>query len=69
MLWVGDQTLKAAPKPAWPLFKSGTVDLFRAIPYGTDQRGRWVAVTLMFIAGVIGAIPAWARPSSCVCSC
>jgi S-DNA-T family DNA segregation ATPase FtsK/SpoIIIE len=57
VLWVGDQTLKAAPKPVWSLLKSGTVDLFNAIPYGTDQRGRWVSVTLMFIAGVIGAIP------------
>ncbi|MFF7040133.1 cell division protein FtsK [Streptomyces massasporeus] len=57
VLWVGDQDLKSVPKPAWPLLKSGTVDLFKAIPYGTDQRGRWVEVTLMFIAGVIGAIP------------
>ncbi|MFF4804021.1 cell division protein FtsK [Streptomyces sp. NPDC001351] len=57
VLWVGDQDLKSAPKPVWPLLKSGTVDLFKAIPYGTDQRGRWVEVTLMFIAGVIGAIP------------
>ncbi|MEU8028017.1 cell division protein FtsK [Streptomyces sp. NPDC049099] len=57
VLWVGDQTLKAAPKPAWPLLKSGTVDLFKPVAYGTDQRGRWVEVTLMFIAGIIGAIP------------
>lgn len=57
VLWVGDQDLKSAPKPAWPLAKSGTVDLFKPVPYGTDQRGRWVEVTLMFIAGVIGAIP------------
>ncbi|MEU4032949.1 cell division protein FtsK [Streptomyces collinus] len=57
VLWVGDQDLKSAPKPTWPLLKSGTVDLFKAVPYGTDQRGRWVSVTLMFIAGVIGAIP------------
>ncbi|MFJ8596168.1 cell division protein FtsK [Streptomyces sp. NPDC093598] len=57
VLWVGDQDLKSAPKPAWPLLKSGTVDLFKPVPYGTDQRGRWVEVTLMFIAGVIGAIP------------
>ncbi|MDQ0812449.1 S-DNA-T family DNA segregation ATPase FtsK/SpoIIIE [Streptomyces sp. B3I7] len=57
VLWVGDQTLKAAPKPSWPLLKSGTVDLFKPVAYGTDQRGRWVAVTLMFIAGIIGAIP------------
>ncbi|MFF7240446.1 cell division protein FtsK [Streptomyces collinus] len=57
VLWVGDQDLKSAPKPTWPLLKSGTVDLFKSVPYGTDQRGRWVSVTLMFIAGVIGAIP------------
>nr|WP_202529020.1 cell division protein FtsK [Streptomyces sp. SID486] len=57
VLWVGDQDLKSARKPLWPLLKSGTVDLFKPVPYGTDQRGRWVDVTLMFIAGVIGAIP------------
>ncbi|MFI6933535.1 cell division protein FtsK [Streptomyces sp. NPDC050287] len=57
VLWVGDQDLKSARKPLWPLLKSGTVDLFKPVPYGTDQRGRWVEVTLMFIAGVIGAIP------------
>ncbi len=57
VLWVGDQDLKSARKPLWPLLKSGTVDLFKPVSYGTDQRGRWVEVTLMFIAGVIGAIP------------
>ncbi|MEV5007158.1 cell division protein FtsK [Streptomyces sp. NPDC055692] len=57
VLWVGDEDLKKAAKPAWPLLKSGTVDLFKPVAYGTDQRGRWTEVTLMFIAGVIGAIP------------
>ncbi|WP_199819081.1 cell division protein FtsK [Streptomyces sp. FxanaA7] len=57
VLWVGDQDLKTAKKPVWPLLKSGSVDLFKPVAYGTDQRGRWVEVTLMFIAGVIGAIP------------
>ncbi|WP_031009311.1 cell division protein FtsK [Streptomyces sp. NRRL F-5727] len=57
VLWVGDQDLTKAKKPAWPLAKSGGVDLFRPVAYGTDQRGRWVEVTLMYIAGVIGAIP------------
>ncbi|MEU4199046.1 cell division protein FtsK [Streptomyces sp. NPDC026294] len=57
VLWVGDQDLKSARKPAWPLAESGAVDLFKPVAYGTDQRGRWVDVTLMFIAGVIGAIP------------
>ncbi|MEV7346996.1 cell division protein FtsK [Streptomyces sp. NPDC093544] len=57
VLWVGDQDMNKAKKPAWPLAKAGTVDLFKPVAYGTDQRGRWVEVTLMYIAGVIGAIP------------
>ncbi|RFU83288.1 cell division protein FtsK [Streptomyces triticagri] len=57
VLWVGDQDMATAKKPAWPLLKSGAVDLFKPVAYGTDQRGRWVAVTLMYIAGIIGAIP------------
>jgi S-DNA-T family DNA segregation ATPase FtsK/SpoIIIE len=57
VLWVGDQDMSRASQPAWPLLKTGTVDLFKPVAYGTDQRGRWVAVTLMYIAGVIGAIP------------
>ncbi|MFD7978815.1 cell division protein FtsK [Streptomyces sp. NPDC059071] len=57
VLWVGDQDLTKAKKPAWPLAKTGSVDLFKPVAYGTDQRGRWVDVTLMYIAGVIGAIP------------
>lgn len=56
-LWVGDRDMSQTPQPAWPLAKSGTVDLFRPVAWGTDQRGRWVEVTLMYIAGVIGAIP------------
>ena len=33
------------------------MDLFKPVAFGTDQRGRWVEITLMYIAGVIGAIP------------
>ncbi|MFF8191888.1 cell division protein FtsK [Streptomyces bobili] len=57
VLWVGDQDLTTAKKPQWPLAKAGAVDLFKPVAYGTDQRGRWIEVTLMYIAGVIGAIP------------
>ncbi|MEU0894229.1 cell division protein FtsK [Streptomyces massasporeus] len=57
VLWVGDQDMNKAKKPAWPLLKSGSVDLFKPVAYGTDQRGRWIEVTLMYIAGIIGAIP------------
>lgn len=57
VLWVGDQDMSRANQPKWPLLKSGSVDLFKPVAYGTDQRGRWVEATLMYIAGVIGAIP------------
>jgi S-DNA-T family DNA segregation ATPase FtsK/SpoIIIE len=33
------------------------VDLFQPAPFGTDQRGRWVSLTLMFTSAAIGAIP------------
>ncbi|MDI3342905.1 cell division protein FtsK [Streptomyces sp. AJ-1] len=57
VLWVGDQDMSTARKPVWPLLKSGSVDLFKPVAFGTDQRGRWVEITLMYIAAVIGAIP------------
>jgi S-DNA-T family DNA segregation ATPase FtsK/SpoIIIE len=57
VLWVGDQDMSKTPAPAWPLVKAGAVDLFTPASFATDQRGRWVEVTLMYIAGVIGAIP------------
>ncbi|MFD4118434.1 cell division protein FtsK [Streptomyces niveus] len=56
-LWVGDQDMSLTKQDPWPLAKSGSTDLFKPVVWGTDQRGRWVGVTLMFIAGVIGAIP------------
>ncbi|MFF2144462.1 cell division protein FtsK [Kitasatospora sp. NPDC058190] len=56
-LWVGDQDMNKTRQPEWPLLKAGTVDLFKAVGFATDQRGRWVDVTLMYVAGVIGAIP------------
>ncbi|MEV0527078.1 cell division protein FtsK [Streptomyces sp. NPDC050439] len=56
-LWVGDQDMSQAEKPRWPLAESGSVDLFKPVKWGTDQRGRWVGLTLMYIAGIIGAVP------------
>jgi S-DNA-T family DNA segregation ATPase FtsK/SpoIIIE len=57
VLWVGDQDLAKARQPAWPLAKVGATDLFRPWPFGTDQRGRPVPLTLMFASMVIGSIP------------
>ena len=57
VLWVGQEPLAKMRKPAWPLLRSGAVDLFRPFPFGVDQRGRTVEVNLMFASMVIGAIP------------
>ncbi|MEV5611515.1 cell division protein FtsK [Streptomyces sp. NPDC052225] len=57
VLWVGDKPMNETTKPAWPLLKDGQVDLFKPIIFGNDQRMRWVEVTLMFAAIIIGAIP------------
>jgi DNA segregation ATPase FtsK/SpoIIIE, S-DNA-T family len=57
VLWVGDQDIAKARQPAWPLAKAGAVDLFKPWPFGTDQRGRPVPLTLMFASMVIGSVP------------
>ena len=58
VLWVGDKDMSTTKQAPWPLAKPGaTVDLFKPQPFGTDQRGRWVPITLMFASGAIGAIP------------
>jgi hypothetical protein len=57
ILWVGDQDLAKAKQPPWPLAKTGRADLFNPVPFGTDQRGRVVTVTLMFASMVVGAVP------------
>ncbi|MFD7527783.1 cell division protein FtsK [Streptomyces sp. NPDC059849] len=57
VLWVGDKPMNETTKPAWPLLKTGTVDLFKPVVFGNDQRMRDVSVTLMFAAVVVGSIP------------
>ncbi|MDX3689933.1 cell division protein FtsK [Streptomyces europaeiscabiei] len=57
VLWVGDKPMNETTKPAWPLLKDGQVDLFKPVVFGNDQRMRWVEVTLMFAAIVIGSVP------------
>ncbi len=57
VLWVGDQDMTKAKQPAWPLARKGSVDLFGPVPFGTDQRGGWVPLTLMFTSMAIGAVP------------
>lgn len=57
ILWVGDKPMNETKKPAWPLLKSGSVDLFKPVVFGNDQRMGDVSVTLMFASVVVGSIP------------
>ncbi|MFF3316956.1 cell division protein FtsK [Streptomyces sp. NPDC003035] len=57
VLWVGDKPMNETTKPAWPLLKTGQVDLFKPVVFGNDQRMRDVTVTLMFAAVVVGSVP------------
>ncbi|MGH3450398.1 MAG: FtsK/SpoIIIE domain-containing protein, partial [Haloechinothrix sp.] len=57
VLWVGMQSMAQAKPAPWPLAKSGQADLFKPVPFGTDQRGRPVGVDLVFANMVIGAMP------------
>lgn len=57
VLWVGDQDMKSVKPPAWPLAKLGKADLFQPLPFGTDQRGRPVTLTMMYANMLIGAMP------------
>ena len=57
LLWVGDEDMSQADQPLWPLAKRGAADMFRPVPFATDQRGRPITITLMFVSIIIGAIP------------
>ena len=57
VLWVGDRDMNATKPPAWPLAARGRADLFSPVPFGHDQRGRLVALVLMFANVLIGAMP------------
>ncbi|WP_433572836.1 cell division protein FtsK [Streptomyces sp. CA-251247] len=64
VLWVGDRALNKVPLATWPLAKSGTASLFKPLPFGTDQRGRNVDLTLMYDNVLIGAMPGMGKTFS-----
>jgi S-DNA-T family DNA segregation ATPase FtsK/SpoIIIE len=57
VLFVADKDMSKAKQGAFPLVKSGTVNLFKAAPFGTDPRGALVTLTLMFASMIVGSIP------------
>lgn len=57
VLFVADRAMSAADPIEWQLAKSGKVNVFEPVPIGADPRGRTVYVTLMYMTGIIGAVP------------
>lgn len=63
VLWVGDRDLSKVTLP-WKLAKAARHDIFRAIPFGTDPRGRAVQVPLNQHNILIGANPGQGKTSA-----
>lgn len=61
VLWVGDKDLADTGDVAWPLARTGTVDLFEPFPVGADPRGRPVAAEAMYTNWLIGSIPGYGK--------
>ncbi|MFI9269812.1 FtsK/SpoIIIE domain-containing protein [Kitasatospora sp. NPDC052896] len=64
VLWVGDQDMSQTPPVSGPLVKGGQFSLFKPVPFGTDQRGRPVDISLMYDNVLIGAMPGMGKTFS-----
>jgi DNA segregation ATPase FtsK/SpoIIIE, S-DNA-T family len=56
-LWVGRADVAKSKQGPWPLLRGGQADVFQAIPFGTDVRGRTVKVPLVYHNWLLGSIP------------
>lgn len=56
-LWIGFEDLARMRKPAWPLLKAGTTDVFGSFPFGTNPRGQRIDAHLFEHNWIIGAMP------------
>lgn len=64
ILWVGDKDLSAQAKITWPLARSGQHDYFNPVPFGSDPRGRALAVPLFQHNVLIGSLPGQGKTAS-----
>ncbi|MCX5119894.1 cell division protein FtsK [Micromonospora sp. NBC_00362] len=61
VLFVADKDMSRAKQKPFPLLTSGTVNLFKAQPFGTDPRGALATITLMYASMIIGALPRFGK--------
>lgn len=64
VLWVGDRDLSKTGIVPWPLTKGGQHDIFRAIPFGQDPRGRSKAVPVIQHNVLVGSLPGQGKTSA-----
>lgn len=63
-LWVGFHDISKMKPPRYPLARAGTTDIFTAVPFGTDPRGRPVTAPLFEVNWMIGAAPGQGKTST-----
>jgi DNA segregation ATPase FtsK/SpoIIIE, S-DNA-T family len=56
-LWVGHEPASQMRQPAWPLIRTGTVDVFKPFPFATTPRLDITTVELMFRNWLFGGQP------------
>jgi DNA segregation ATPase FtsK/SpoIIIE, S-DNA-T family len=59
--------MSKARQRAYPMRKSGSADIFAELPFGTDQRGRPVAIPLIESNLLIGSLPGAGKTASSRC--
>lgn len=57
LLWIGYDDLSKLKQRDYPLLRAGSADVFGALPFGTDPRGRPVTAPLFEVNWLIGAAP------------
>ena len=56
-LWVGHEPASQMRQPAWPLLRSGTVDVFKPFPFATTPRLDTIMAELLFRNWLFGGQP------------
>ena len=56
-LWVADEDPLAVPAGPTPLIRASRVNFWTGFPFGADERGNTVMLTMLWAAMLVGAIP------------
>lgn len=57
ILYISDQNMSTTEQERWPVLRKNQSNVFEPAPAFTNQRTRWVPLTLAYTSGVIGGNP------------